>query len=801
MLTGVRVLDSTDERGTFAGYLLAQLGADVIAVEPPDGSAARRTGPFDTNGRSLFWDAFGVGKQSVVVDLDTAAGVAAFEELIAGADVFIESAGAGVMDARGLGFDALARINDRLVHASITAFGEDGPKARWAATDLTIAAASGFMSLTGDEDRPPVRISADQVYLHAGLETVAAVLAALYERNHLSGRGQHIDVSAVESFMLASQFQMVATPLNGTAAARIGGGAATGPVRLRFVWPCLDGHVVVVFAFGSALGRFARNLMEWVCESGFCDEATRDKDWIGFGLDLMTGVEPIEEWERVKVAVAAFLATKTKAELLQAAMTRRLVLCPVSNIGEVLTDPQFVARGVFTTVDGVAVPGSFAKFDGARLPLPSAAPALGQPVSPPTTRTVDAAPARPAPGDGLTNDALSGLKVVDMTWVMAGAAGGRLLADYGATVVRIESAAHVDTIRTLSPYRDNNYDPDFSGPYNCANAGKYGLALNLSIPRAREVLGDLIRWADVVLDSYAPGVMAKLGFDLEHIREINPSVVAVSSSLLGQDGPLATLAGYGSMAAALAGFTDITGWPDRDPAGPFSAYTDSTAPRFLAMAALSGLERRRQTGQGVHVDLSQTESAIHLLAPQLLEVQLTGQMLGRLGNDHPTLSPHGVYQTAGDGWLALACRDDDDWTALAKLLGRADLAAMPVADRRSRRDQITSIINAWAVGRSAEDAAAALQEVGVPAHAVQGAAEVCHDPQLVHRQYFRQVSHETQPGGTTWIEAHRPHLSRTSPRFERGGPTTGQHMEYVLHDLLGYSDEVIAELAVLGALE
>jgi len=390
--------------------------------------------------------------------------------------------------------------------------------------------------------------------------------------------------------------------------------------------------------------------------------------------------------------------------------------------------------------------------------------------------------------------------VLDLTWVMAGAAGGRVLADYGATVVRVESTVHVDTIRTLGPFRDDTFDPEFSGPYNCTNAGKLGLALNLSTPAALEVLADLVRWADVMLESYSPGVLDRLGFGSETLRRLNPSLVVVSSSLLGQTGPLASLVGFGNMAAAIAGFTAITGWPDRDPAGPFSAYTDTTSPRFLAIAALAALERRRLSDCGAHVDLSQCESAVHLLAPWLLDVDVTGRVLGRAGNDHPVMSPHGVY-AAMDGWLALACRDDRDWAALCRCLGRTELDRLSVDERRSRADELGRVIESWMGSRTADRAAEQLQEAGVPAHPVQSVEHVHRDPHLVHRQYFRKVQHPTQPGGTTWIESHRPHLSRTPAQFRRGGPTFGQDAEHVLRDLLGYTEDRIGQVAVAGALE
>jgi crotonobetainyl-CoA:carnitine CoA-transferase CaiB-like acyl-CoA transferase len=498
----------------------------------------------------------------------------------------------------------------------------------------------------------------------------------------------------------------------------------------------------------------------------------------------------------VKEVIGRFFLTRTKTELVDAAIARRLVIGPVSTLPEVLDHDHFRAREVFAVEDGLRIPASFARIDGSRLALPSPAPALGNAGEWPPARRPDD-DRRTSTHDG---GALAGLKVLDLTWVVAGAAGGRILADYGATVVRVESSVHVDTIRTLGPFRDDTFDPEFSGPYHGANAGKLGLALNLAVPAAREVLEDLVRWADVMLESYAPGVLQKLGFGTDTLRRLNPTMVVVSSSLLGQTGPLASLVGFGNMAAAIAGFSEITGWPDRDPAGPFSAYTDTTAPRFLAIAALAALEHRRRSGCGSHVDLAQCESAVHLLAPWLLDVDVTGRVLGRAGNDDPEMSPHGVYPSA-DGWLAVACRDDRDWAALCRCVGRADLDGLSLEGRRRQRQEIDRAIETWSARLPPDVASEQLQEAGVPAHAVQTVDRAYLDPQLVHRRYFREVAHPTQPGGTTWIESHRPKLSRTPAQFVRAGPTFGQDAEHVLRDLLGYTDERISEVAAAGALE
>ena len=220
---------------------------------------------------------------------------------------------------------------------------------------------------------------------------------------------------------------------------------------------------------------------------------------------------------------------------------------------------------------------------------------------------------------------LNDVKICDFMWVMAGPASTRILADYGATVVRIESPTRVDTARTLQPYHNNQLGPDSSGLFANCNAGKFGISLDLGNPAARAVVHDLVRWADVVTESFSPKAMRAWGFDYESLRKVNPRLIMLSSCLMGQTGPLAKIAGFGNMAAAISGFHNLTGWPDRAPSGVFGAYTDYVAPRFTAMAILAALDHRRRTGEGQYIDQSQAECAIHFLGPAILDYTVNGR--------------------------------------------------------------------------------------------------------------------------------------------------------------------------------
>lgn len=400
--------------------------------------------------------------------------------------------------------------------------------------------------------------------------------------------------------------------------------------------------------------------------------------------------------------------------------------------------------------------------------------------------------------------ALADVKILDLMWVMAGPAGTRMLADHGATVVRVESTRRIDTARTLAPFFDAVPGPERSGCFQNLNVGKRMLTLDPTTPAGREVFLDLVRWADVVTESFAPGTMARWNLDWETLRAVKPDLVMVSSCLMGQTGPLARFAGYGNLAAAISGFSNLGGWPDRPPAGPFSAYTDYVSPRFIAIAILAALEHKRRTGQGQLVDLSQAEASLHFLAPALLDCQVNGRVMPRMGNRDPDLAPHGVYPAAGtDRWIAIAVDGDAAFTALCTVLGLADLPADPrFATRSARHANADALDAAVAAATAAHDMRVlteALQAAGVAAHAVQNSAELLADPQLLHRGHFVTVAHPEREAVT--LEGARFRLSHTPASVPGPAPTWGADTDWVLRALLGYDDARITELVMAGALE
>lgn len=403
-----------------------------------------------------------------------------------------------------------------------------------------------------------------------------------------------------------------------------------------------------------------------------------------------------------------------------------------------------------------------------------------------------------------SNHALTGVNILDFMWAMAGPGSTRILADYGATIVRIESTTRFDAVRMVGPFHDKQPGPNSSGLYNNMNAGKLPVTLNLSKPESREVILDLVRWADVVTESFSPKAMSEWGFDYESLKEIKPDIIMLSTCLMGQTGPHSHFAGFGNLAAAVSGFYDPTGWPDRDPAGPFGAYTDYIAPWYNAAAILAALEHKHQTGQGQHIDLSQAEAALHFLAPFLLDQTVNGRTRSRMGNRDMNFAPHGVYEAAGeDRWIAIGVETDDQWRSLCEVINRPDLGTderlATVEGRLANQDELDNAMNQWTRQFDPHVAEQRLQAKNVPASAVVNIHELYEDKQLRHRQHFVDLEHPDF--GKTTVEGSRFRFSRTPARVSGKAPTLGRENQHVLENILGYDEDKITELVVAEVLE
>jgi crotonobetainyl-CoA:carnitine CoA-transferase CaiB-like acyl-CoA transferase len=800
VLAPYRVLDLTNENGLLCGQILADLGADVVQVEPPGGSSARRVGPWRRGEpgteNSLFWSAYARNKRSLALDLEDSGDREVMLRLVSGSDFLIESQRPGRMAELGLGYEHLNRIQPGLIYVSITPFGQDGPKAQWTATDLTLMAAGGLAYLSGDADGPPTRVRVAQAHAQGGADAAVGALIAHAERRR-TGRGQHIDVSIQESVTLATMFRILDDAIGMAPAQRVAGGLQAGGVLVPIRHRARDGWVTLGPSILPSTGHFMRRLLEWVAEEGFCEPALAREAWGSFGLRLGARRLPADAYESTARVLDAFFATKTKAELMAAAVERRLLIAPVLGLDEIIESEQLEERAFLAPLecgDGPVgrCPGPFAKFGASPISYRLPPPRVGE--HGPALRAESTRRPAPAGSEETGELPLSGVGILDLFWVLAGPTATRMLADYGATVVRVESMRRLDTLRVSPPWQFGAPHPEGAAGFQSANANKLGITIDLAREEGRQIVLDLVRWADVVTESFAPGVMESWGLSWERLQQLKPDLIMISSCIMGQTGPWRDYAGFGRLAVSVSGFQELGSWPGRPPSGPFGAYTDAIASRYNAVAILAALEHRRRTGEGQYIDLSQTEAALHFLTPAFLDWTLNGRAQGAAGNDDGELFPHGVFPAAGeDRWVAIAVRNDQDWRALCDAMDRLDLL-----ERRDEREEVEAGIAAWTRERDAGEIESTLQACGVPTHVALDTPGLSSDPQLRHRGHFIEIASDIFQ--STTVESSRLRLSRTPARRPERALSMGRDNRYVLETILGYPPERIAELAARGVL-
>lgn len=383
--TSLRALDLTDEKGPLCGRILGDLGVDVIKVEPPRGDPSRFVGPFFKNvagpDRSLSWLAFNVNKRGITLNIECEQGRDLFKRLVAKADFVIESFEPGYLERLGLAYEQLAAINPRLILTSISPYGQSGPHSHYKTSDLVSIATGGQSYLLGDRDRPPVRVSCPQAYSVAGTHAAAGTLLAHWWREK-SGGGQHVDVSIQASVILITQDATLFWDLTGTNVARAGRFRRrpdTG-VQTPFIWPCRDGYIAFTI-IGGALGASSlRALVAWMDSEGMADDILKSVDWVAF--DWVTVTQ--ERVDQLQERFSAFFVTKTKAELYQAALERRIMLAPACTAADILSNPQLAARGFWKELayDDLGItlpyPGSFFRTSEGVPEVNRRAPRLGE---------------------------------------------------------------------------------------------------------------------------------------------------------------------------------------------------------------------------------------------------------------------------------------------------------------------------------------------------------------------------------------------------------------------------------------
>ncbi len=773
LLSSFRVLDLTYNKGYFCSKILGDLGAEIVRVEKPGVK------------RDFWWWAYNSDK--TLVNLDIEKEQQKVLQLASEADFLIESFPTGYLDRLGLGYNELKKSNPRLIVTSITPYGQTGPYKDFKASDLELMAMSGVMYLLGDSDRPPVRIGFPQSYILASAFAAVGTLIAHYWRA-MTGEGQQVDVSAQESLFDVLQHAPFFWTYLGINPGRTGTHrfGVTGAMFLHpLTWKCRDGHITYMLQGGKAGAYSNSTLAKYIDKEGDLPDFFREIDWDTIDLGKIGPEGMVKIWE----PFARFFRRHTVREVYQISLKERLQLFPVNTIKEVLEDEQLNARGFWQEQEvkdlskKLKFPGPFTRFS---FPADGSESEAGE-----------------RPEVKKISLPFENVKIADFSWVGTGPLLTRWLAGYGAEVIKIESTIRPDSTRLAGPFKDNKWGLNRSAMYLLYSGNKKSLTLNLNHPDGKELARKLVRWADVVVESFSPGMMQRWGLDYDELRKINPYIVMMSVSMMGSTGPHAAQPGLGQQMTSLAGFTYVTGWPDRDPPFIWGAYSDIPSSRLGGAALLAALDYRRRTGKGCHIDLAQYEACMQLLTPLVLEYQATGYLRGRMGNHSPSAAPHGVFPCQGENqWCAISVYTDSEWQAFCKALGKPEWTEDPkfatFEKRKKNEDELEKHIADWTAQFLPDEVMTRMQQVGVNAGRVQNCSDLYRDPQLSHRKHFIPVDHPEMGEYDYFCPGFR--LEKVPIKAGRD-PCIGEHNEYVCTQILGLSKEEFTKYVNSGVLE
>lgn len=761
----------------YAGKLFADLGAEVTRVGWQDAASDSNDVP---DGLELYLHA---RKQSIVMNCPADAARAQVCGILQRSQVLLHAPGpswqAFVPDVA-----TLAAEYPHLVVVSVTPFGAARAAHSAAADDLTLQALGGISIGIGLPNQPPLKLPGDQTAFQAGLAAAIAATGVLF-----SGRGALIDVAAADVW--ASFYTGVAVALahfgRGGGKSRAGQRVSGQPYP-RTIFRCKDGY----FAIQCGESRHWQSFLTMI----------EREDLLTHELFANRFEANDEHGEACDALVEPWFKARTKDEILALCLTHKIPGAPVYDIQEVLAHPHLRSRGYFSDIDT----------QGTRLTLPGDPYAGLARVGTSADALDTAAHTHASPkvsdtlGDVVPNKVrpLARLRVVDLGWVWAGAVPGHILADLGAEVIKVESASPLDYMRQGRPIVGTRKDPEQNPMFQNVNRGKASLRIKLDHPEAGAVIRDLVAVSDVVIENFAPGVMKKFGLAYDDLQRVRPDLVMCSMSAVGQDGPLRGIRTYATMIASLSGLDSLVGYPGGRVLGSQSSYADPNASLHATMGVLAALWRRRATGAGAYIDLSQWEAAVNVLGEQVARYGLDHRVPGPCGTLHASKVPHGNYPAAGDDcWIAISVATEPQWLALQRSLGGPGWMSLPefatAASRRTRRDELDQRLARETRQFDADALAATLMSAGVPAAPLLDAAGVAAHAHFRDRQLFEFVEHPVL--GSLPVYRLPWHIDGAPVPITRRAPLLGEHNSYTLQSVLGYSSARIDALTAAGVFQ
>ena len=770
LLAELRVLDLCDGDADAVTRLFADLGADVLKVEPPGGCASRAELP-RVAATSVPFALNNANKRSAVLDPADARDRDRFIGLAAAADIVVDSGNPGRAAAFGTSCAELSQRYPHLVAMSVTDFGVDSPRASWRATDPVFYAMSTALSRSGPAAGRPVLPPNGIASATAAVQAAWAALVAYYHRLRY-GTGDYIDFSRFEAVV-----QSLDPPFGSEGQAAVGQRRSKelwrGRPRNQQIYPtfaCRDGYVRICLLSP----RQWRGMRSWLGEPEQFQDPKFDTIAARYGAS-----------REINALITELFAAHTMDELVTAGQSRGVPIAAVLSPAETLSSEHFRSVGALidaTITPGVDVTVPVGAFvvNGRHLGFARPAPPVGgDEAAWSTTRSEPP----PTPNSATVNRPFGGLRILDLGVIVAGGELGRLFGDLGAEVIKIESATYPDGLRQTPPGQV------MSRSWALTHRNEYGLGLDLRRPEGADIFSRLVAGADAVFANFKPGTLASLGFSYEKLRELNPRIVLAESSAFGATGPWSAQMGYGPLVRATTGITRL--WTSVDDPGFYDATTifpDHVVARITAIAALASLIAGERAGTGAHVHISQAEAAVNQLAATYVTDAARTAKLPVI--EDPGL--HGVYPCAGeDEWCVISLRSESDLEALATVMARSGLP--------DDRGGLVDAVSAWTSQMDKDAVANLLQGAGVPAAPMNRAVDVLADPVLLHRKLFTDMVHPLfdNPMPTETSPAPYVHI----PRAElRPAPMPGEHTREICQKLLALDTAEIDRLIAEGVL-
>ena len=782
--------------GAMCGKALADMGADVLKIEPPEGDPMRRVGPFpndapnpEASGAFLFLNA---NKRGAALDLTQDEDRRIVHDLAADADVFVTDVQPA--DAERLGIDSatIAALSRRLVRVYATPFGNVGPYRDWKGGELTTWHMGGMgwetpaAFVTDPERQPPLRGRGMQGTLFAGWAGAAGAMCAILHRDAY-GVGQEVDVSAMDvvSSHVRGNFATYSYDISRLPQSR-------EKVFFPWIWECADGWASMTFLLDHW----------WAALKG----AMGDPAWArNADYDTLEGRR--DNLDAVERGVAAWTKGLTRAELYAALQGAGIPCFPVQTVDEVAASEHYRARGFFVARDHPAAgafesPGAPVRFSATPWALRREAPALGEhdgeiralaeAARKRRKRGETVSPAAPPPSasDGETrNKPLAGIRILDFGWILSVPYAGGWLGALGAEVIRIESNTRLEPGRSsLGGGADGIAGVNRSAIWNCLNHSKRGVTLNIRDPEGRRIVKDLAAVSDVVMENFSTGVLERNGLGYDELRKIKPDLVMLSGSTMGTYGPDSAATGFGPNVCSYAGQPSVTGYEGGPPQNLGGNWPDYLVGTMMVHAVLTALRHRRKTGEGQKIEAAMAEVVSYMMPEAFLDWTMNGRVAERIGNRDPRMSPHNVYRAEGeDQWVAIAVETDAEWRSMCAAMGRPELASdarfAALADRKRNEDALDAIIAEWTSSRSPMDAARALQSAGVAAGPVMDAAALMSDAHFRERGVIVEMDHPEV--GTREVAGIPMRFSDIPRPAYYAAPRLGEHNDAVIGGLLG----------------